>query len=508
MAFRFEEPFFYIILQKTNTIIMKTINQLKPVEVFTQFNDILKVPRPSKKEEKIILFLLDFAKKHKLTAKKDSVGNILITKAATKGFEKKQTVVLQSHLDMVCEKNSNSKHDFDKDPINAVVEGEWITAKGTTLGADDGIGMAAQLALLASKTIQHGKIECLFTVDEETGLTGAFALKPGFFTGKTLLNLDSEDEGELFIGCAGGRDSVATLKFENKKTPGKQVALKISVSGLTGGHSGDDIHKGYANSVKIATRFLWQINESYSIRLSSFEGGNLRNAIAREASAVFVVTSELPKKVIGDFELFSTAIKNEYAITEPNMALTIELCEKPQYVIDRKSQFRLLNALYACPHGVIAWSQEMPGLVETSTNLASIKQISKNKFEVTTSQRSSVESSKIDIVSMVSSVFLLAGFNVKNSNGYPGWKPNTNSKILNISKTSYNKLFGKYPVVRAIHAGLECGLFLEKYPQLDMISFGPTLRGVHSPSERLHIGTVQKFWDLLLEILKNIPAGK
>ncbi|PIP54379.1 MAG: cytosol nonspecific dipeptidase [Bacteroidetes bacterium CG23_combo_of_CG06-09_8_20_14_all_32_9] len=485
---------------------MKTISQLKPVEVFTYFNEILKVPRPSKKEEKIILYLLNFAKKHKLRAKKDSAGNVLISKPATKGYEKKQTVVLQCHIDMVCEKDNNIKHNFEKDAIISIIDGEWIKAKGTTLGADDGIGMAAQLALLASKTIPHGKIECLFTVDEETGLTGAFALKPGFFTGKILLNLDSEDEGELFIGCAGGRDSVATLKFENKKTPGKQVALKLSVSGLTGGHSGDDIHKAFANSLKIAARFLWQIQKKYGLRLSSFEGGNLRNAIPREAYAVFVVTKELPVKILKDFEVFSNTIRNEYAITEPNMTLTLEHCEKPKYVIDRKSQFRLLNALYACPHGVIAWSQEMPGLVETSTNLASVKFISKNKIEVTTSQRSSVESAKTDIVNMVSSVFSLAGFKINVSDGYPGWKPNTNSKILNISKVAYNKLFGKYPVVRAIHAGLECGLFLEKYPELDMISFGPTLRGVHSPSERLHIETVQKFWDLLREILKNIPA--
>ncbi|NCO55819.1 MAG: aminoacyl-histidine dipeptidase [Bacteroidetes bacterium] len=487
---------------------MASLNKLKPIEVFQQFEEILKVPRPSKKEGKIILFLLDFAKKHNLKVKKDSVGNVLISKPATKGYEKKQTVVLQSHIDMVCEKNNNIKHDFEKDSIIPIVDKEWVKAKGTTLGADDGIGVASQLALLASNKLQHGKIECLFTVDEETGLTGAFALKPKFFTGKILLNLDSEDEGELFIGCAGGKDTVATLKYQNKKTPGKQVALKISISGLTGGHSGDDIHKGFANALKILTRFLWFTQQNYGLRLSKFEGGNLRNAIAREASAIFVVTTDLPNKIIKDFEIFSNDIKSEYSITEPNMTLKIELCDKPQYVTDKKSQFRLLNALYGCPHGVIAWSMEMPGLVETSTNLASVKFISKNKIEVTTSQRSSVESAKNDIVNMVSSIFILAGFNVKNSDGYPGWKPNTNSKILNISKTAYNKLFGKEPVVRAIHAGLECGLFLEKYPKLDMISFGPTLRGVHSPSERLQISTVQKFWDLLLEILKNIPSIK
>ncbi len=487
---------------------MAILNKLQPSEVFQQFEEILKIPRPSKKEEKIIRFLLDFAKKHKLKADKDKAGNVLISKPATKGFEKKKMVVLQSHMDMVCEKNNLTKHDFDKDPITPVIEGEWIKAKETTLGADDGIGMAAQLALLASNKIAHGHIECLFTVDEETGLTGAFALKPGFFNAKILLNLDSEDEGELFIGCAGGKDTVARLKYEKKKTPGKQIAYKLTVSNLTGGHSGDDIHKGFANANKIATRFLWQIDDDYGIRLASFDGGNLRNAIAREASAVFTVKVEIPKEIERDFKAFSKAIKDEYSVTEPNMTLTLAKCGKPEFVIDSDSQFDLLNSLYACPHGVISWSMDMPGLVETSTNLASVKFAGKNKIEITTSQRSSVESSKTDIVNMVESVFLLGNCDVEHSNGYPGWKPNTKSEILEITRKAYSRLFKKEPVVRAIHAGLECGLFLEKYHDLDMISFGPTLRGVHSPTERLHIGSVQKFWDLLIEVLKNIPVQK
>jgi dipeptidase D len=487
---------------------MATINKLQPVEVFQQFEEILKIPRPSKKEEKIIKFLLDFAKKNKLKAEKDKAGNVLITKPASKGLEKKKTVVLQSHMDMVCEKNNATKHNFDKDPIIPIIDGEWIKAKETTLGADDGIGIAAQLALLVSDKIKHGPIECLFTVDEETGLTGAFALKPGFITGKILLNLDSEDEGELFIGCAGGKDTVATLKFENEKTQGKQSAYKFSVSNLTGGHSGDDIHKGYANANKLATRFLWQIDDDYGIRLSSFEGGNLRNAIAREATAIFAVGSDVAKTIENDFKVWVKAIKSEFSVTEPKMTLKLEKCEKPAFVIDEDAQFDLLNSLYACPHGVISWSMDMPGLVETSTNLASIKFSQKNKIEITTSQRSSVESSKTDIVNMVESVFLLGNCEVIHSNGYPGWKPNTKSEILDITRKAYSRLFKKEPVVRAIHAGLECGLFLEKYPDLDMISFGPTLRGVHSPSERLHIGSVQKFWDLLIEVLKNIPLKK
>ena len=487
---------------------MATINKLQPAEVFQQFEEILKIPRPSKKEEKIIKFLLDFAKKHKLKADKDSAGNILISKPATKGFEKKKTVVLQSHMDMVCEKNNATKHDFDKDPIIPIIDGDWIKAKDTTLGADDGIGIAAQLALLASDKIKHGPVECLFTVDEETGLTGAFALKPGFFKGSILLNLDSEDEGELFIGCAGGKDTVANLKYEKKKLPGKQIAYKLNVSNLTGGHSGDDIHKGYGNAIKIANRFLWLIDDDYGIRLSSFDGGNLRNAIAREATAIFTVKDEIQKEIEKDFKAFSKAVKAEFAVTEPNMTLSLTKCKKPDFVLDADSQFDLLNAIYACPHGVISWSMDMPGLVETSTNLASVKFIGKNKIEITTSQRSSVESSKTDIVNMVETVFLLANCEVKHSNGYPGWKPNTKSEILDITRKAYSTLFKKEPVVRAIHAGLECGLFLEKYPELDMISFGPTLRGVHSPTERLHIKSVQKFWDLLIEVIKNIPSNK
>jgi len=484
---------------------MNKLNTLKPNEIFEQFEQILKIPRPSKKEKKIIEYLLAFAKKNNLKAKKDSVGNVLIYKQATKGYEKLKTVVLQSHVDMVCEKDSNIKHNFEVDPIIPIIENGWVKAKGTTLGADDGIGVAAQLALLASKTIKHGNIECLFTIDEETGLTGAFALKPNFFSGKILLNLDSEDEGELFIGCAGGKDTVATLKIEKNKTPGKQIPFKISVNGLTGGHSGDDIHKGYANSIKIITRFLWSIEQKYNLRISEFVGGNLRNAIPREAYATFTVTNDVEKKVVNYFKEFQKNIKLEYNITEPKLNLLLEECEKPQFVINRKSQINLLNALLACPHGVISMSAEMPGLVETSTNLASVKFIEKNKIEVTTSQRSSVESAKDYIVNMVSAVFSQCGFSFRNSDGYPGWKPNTKSEILEISKKSYFKLFKKEPIVRAIHAGLECGLFLEKYPELDMISFGPTLRGVHSPSERLEISSVQKFWDLLLEILQKIP---
>ena len=485
------------------------LEKLNPSLVWKYFEEILAIPRPSKKEEKIIAYLEAFAKNNKLEYKIDKAGNVLISKPATRGYERVKTVVLQSHVDMVCEKNSDSKHNFDTDPIIPMIDGEWLKAKETTLGADNGIGVATQLALLASKDVEHGPLECLFTVDEETGLTGAFALKPGFFTGKILINLDSEDEGEIFIGCAGGKDTVATMKFEPKKAPGKQIALKISVSGLRGGHSGDDIHKGYANAVKLLTRILYLLDQKYGYRLANIDGGNLRNAIAREAYAIIYVTHEKVTKIKDEVYAFEKILKDEYKHTESNLKVAMEELDKksrPETIIDKRTQPKIIQSLYACPHGVIAWSQDMPGLVETSTNLASIKIKGKNKIEITTSQRSSVESAKTDVVNMVETVFLLAGADVKHSNGYPGWKPNPQSPILEVSKKVYQQLFNEDPKVKAIHAGLECGLFLEKYPDLDMISIGPTMRGVHSPDERLHIPSVEKFWKFLTEILVNVPS--
>lgn len=484
---------------------MGKLSHLEPKAIWENFEQICSIPHPSKKEEKIIAYLEAFAKKNKLEYKIDKAGNVLISKSATKGFDKLKTVVLQSHVDMVCEKNSNSKHNFDTDPIIPVIDGDWLKAKETTLGADNGIGVATQLALLASKEIEHGPIECLFTVDEETGLTGAFALKPGFFNGKILINLDSEDEGEIFIGCAGGKDTVAILKYEPKKAPGKQIPLKLTVSGLRGGHSGDDINKGYANAVKLLTRILFTLDQKYGIKLSAIDGGNLRNAIAREAYAVFYVTHEKVSKIEKEVELFFKAFKEEYKHTEENINVQIEKTSKAETIIDRKTQPKLLQSLYACPHGVIAMSMDMPGLVETSTNLASVKMKGKNKIEITTSQRSSVESAKADIVNMVECALALSGAEVKHSNGYPGWKPNPKSPILEVSTNVYKKLFKKEAKVKAIHAGLECGLFLEKYPELDMISIGPTMRGVHSPDEKLEIPSVEKFWKFLTEILINIP---
>lgn len=484
---------------------MKVLATLQPEKIWSLFEEICAIPRPSKKEGKIIQYLLDFGKKNGLETRRDTIGNVLISKPATKGKENLSSIILQSHVDMVCEKNSDVVFDFGKDAIKPYIDGEWVKAKGTTLGADDGIGVAAQLALLVATDVAHGPLECLFTVDEETGLSGAFALGKGFFKSKILLNLDSEDEGEIFIGCAGGIDTVASFSYEKKSVPSNHIAYKINISGLKGGHSGDDIEKRLGNSNKILNRILWTATKKYQAKISNIDAGNLRNAIAREATAILVMPED--KTIIESFETyfnqFAIDIKFELAITEPDLALKLESTQLPAFVIDNKTQNNLVNALYACPHGVIAMSQSMPGLVETSTNLASIK-FENDKIVVTTSQRSSINSSKHDIANMVESVFVLAGAKVEHSDGYPGWTPNTNSEILKITKKSYKKLFGVEPKVRAIHAGLECGLFLEKYSDLDMVSFGPTLRGVHSPAEKINIPSVQKFWDLLVEVLGNV----
>ena len=483
---------------------MNSIKNLKPALLWKYFDDICKVPRPSKKEEKIIKFLLNFGKSNGLETNQDKAGNIVIRKAASPGKEKMKTVILQSHMDMVCEKLSEIDHDFDIDPIKTYIEDGWVKAKGTTLGADDGIGIAAQMAILSSDDIEHGPIECLFTVDEETGLTGAFALEKGFLKGDILINLDSEDEGELFIGCAGGIDTVAELNFRKESIPDGHKAYKIIIDGLRGGHSGDEIDKGYGNSLKIANRLLWQAGKELGLRICNFSGGKFRNAIPRDANATILLPA---KNVDNYFKLFNSLkenIKNELLITEPGLKIKIEESDIPDFVIDKNCQDNLLNSLYACYHGVYTMSQSMKGMVETSTNLATIK-YTDDKIIITTSQRSSVNSAKLDMAGTVESVFLLAGAKVTHTDGYPGWTPKIESEILNISKDSYVKLFGIDPIVRSIHAGLECGLFLEKYPELDMISFGPTLKGVHTPDEKIDIKTTQKFWDHLVDVLNNIP---
>ena len=478
--------------------------ELKPASVFHYFAEICKVPRPSKKEEKIIAYLMNFAEEQGLEAKKDEAGNILIKKPATPGLENLKTVILQSHIDMVCEKNSDSNHDFLNDPIETYIDGEWLKAKGTTLGADNGIGMATQLAILAANDIQHGPLECLFTVDEETGLTGAFALKEGFMDGDILINLDSEDEGELFIGCAGGANTTAEFAYSEIDAPQDYFFFKVAIKGLTGGHSGDDINKNRANANKLLNRFLTQVAAKYDMYLCQIDGGNLHNAIPREASAICAIPMKHKEDVRIDMNIYTAEIENEFSVTEPNLRTELGSESPCAKAIDRDTVARLLKSVYAVHHGVYAWSQDMPGLVETSSNLASIKMVD-GKIKIVTSQRSSILSSRKDMSETVRSAFQLGGAEVKTSDGYPGWKPNPASPILKVAIDSYKKLFGVEPEVKAIHAGLECGLFLEKYPHLDMFSTGPTLRGVHSPDERMHIPAVDKFWKHLLDVLVNVP---
>jgi dipeptidase D len=487
---------------------MESLLNLQPQAVFGYFDEICKIPRPSKKEKKIVEYLIEFAEKHSLEYKKDSVGNILISKPATEGMEKVQTVALQSHVDMIAEKNDNVVHNFDSDPIVTYIENGWVKAKGTTLGADCGIGMAAMLAILADGESRHGALECLFTVDEETGLTGAKALPKNFFSGKILLNLDSEDDGELFIGCAGGIDTTVKLTYITEPVPSDYVGFKLSITGLSGGHSGDDINKGRPNAIKLLNRFLWRTSLMYDFRLSAYDGGNLRNAIPREASAILCISSDLAPKIMKNYSIFKRHLEEEYRHIEKKMLLEFTSVETPHHVIDEISQLDILAAIQACPSGVIAMSTKIDGLVETSTNLASVKFVHGREALITTSQRSSIRSKLYDAVDTIKSLFSLTSARVTTSNAYPGWEPNTDSEILGITKDVYKRLFNEEPKVKAVHAGLECGLFLEKYPGLDMISFGPTIRDVHSPNEKLEIATVDKFWNLLKNVLAEIPEKK
>lgn len=479
---------------------------LSPKILWEAFDGITRVPRPSKHEEQIIQYLLDFAHKHSIEVHKDAAGNLLMRKPATPGYENRKSIVLQSHIDMVTEKNAGTEHDFMRDPIQTYIDGDWVKAKGTTLGADDGIGVAAQLAILIDDTIEHGPIECLFTVDEETGLTGAFALEEGFFNSKILLNLDSEDEGEIFIGCAGGVDTIGELPVHYVSSPNNSSFFRLDVKGLKGGHSGDDIHKGHANAIKLLVRTLDIINRQVPIDLVRIEGGNLRNAIAREAYAVFAFDSERAAEIEQVAADYAKALQFEYRSTEPLLQIALSPSQRETKVLSLDSQRMLIFLLYGMPHGVLEMSREIPGFVETSTNLVSVKQQDASTFLITTSQRSSVESAKQMAAVMVENLFRLAGATFKHSDGYPGWAPDPNSEILRISEELYTKRFQTKPIVRAIHAGLECGLFLKKYPNLDMISFGPTIRGAHSPDERLQISSVVKFWDFLLDILKHAPT--
>lgn len=483
------------------------ITDLQPSAIWNYFHQITQIPRPSKKEERILAYLLDFARQHNLEAKQDKAGNILITKPATPGKENVPAIILQSHVDMVCEKNSDITLDFDNDPIETIIDGDWVKANGTTLGADNGIGVAAQMAILAADDIAHGKIEALFTVDEETGLTGANSLQKDLLTGNILINLDTEEEGEIYIGCAGGKGTKAYFKYKEKEVPKKYFWCKVQVKGLRGGHSGSDIDKKLGNANKILTRFLHSLTrKKYGMVLSEIGGGNLHNAIPREAYALLGVKEKYKEDIRVKLNNFLAQVQDEYKHTDPGLDIQLESVQIPSKVINKKTTERLISALYACPHGVIGMSYDIPGLVETSTNLAAVKMIDNHLIEVSTSQRSSVESQKEYVVNMVSSVFELAGTKIIHNDGYPGWQPNPDSKILKLAEKEYEALFNKSAKVKAIHAGLECGLFLEKYPHLDMISIGPDMTDVHSPDEKMKISSVGKFWDFLVRILENMPA--
>ncbi|MBO5456412.1 MAG: aminoacyl-histidine dipeptidase [Muribaculaceae bacterium] len=483
------------------------IKNLQPQLVFSIFDEITKVPRPSKKEEKIRQYLLDYAKKHDIAVKTDEVGNVVMSKPATPGHEDAPTVILQGHMDMVCE--SNNKHfDFENSPIETVIDGDWIRANGTTLGADNGIGMAAALAALTDDSYTHGPLEALFTVDEETGMTGANNLGEGMISGTMLLNLDSEDDAEIFVGCAGGVDTQAFFHYNRSFAPKDFLYFKINIEGLNGGHSGGDIHLGRANANKLLARFLFDLSGKHEVVVSEIDGGNLRNAIPRASHAVIGVHTSKKELVRTMLNLYIADLENEYKGLEPNLKITMESVDTPDFTIDQTTSINLIRALYCAPHGVVSMSRELEGLVETSTNLASVKMAPDNTIVVTTSQRSSVESRKWDIARQVEAVFLLAGAEVKHGDGYPGWQPNLESPIMKISRDAYEELYGVTPAIKAIHAGLECGLFLTKYPYLDMVSFGPTLRDVHSPSERMYIPAVERFWGQLKRTLEKVAELK
>ena len=453
----------------------------------------------------MIEYLTNWGKSHQLETAVDETGNVIIRKSATPGMENRKTLILQSHMDMVCEKLVDLDFDFDRDAIQTYVDGEWLRAKGTTLGADDGIGCAIELAILDSDDVEHGPLECVFTRDEEIGLTGAEGMKAGFMTGDMLINLDSEDEGQIFVSCAGGRNTTATFHFEKEEAPQGLFFLQVSLKGLIGGHSGDDINKKRANALKVLARFLYQTQERYGLRLAYFNAGKLHNAIPRDGVALFGVPADKKENVRADWNVFANDVTEEYHVTEKTMQFNMESA-KAEKVLPVEVSTRLIQALQAADNGVFAMCQdeEIAWLVETSNNVASIV-TTDNEAKVICSQRSNVMSALDNQAATIKAVFQLAGAEVVQGEGYPAWRMNPNSQLTALTVETYKKLFNKEPKVLGIHAGLECGLFSEKYPHLDMVSFGPTLRGVHSPDERLHIPTVQMIWDHLLEILKNVP---
>ncbi|MDD3489895.1 MAG: aminoacyl-histidine dipeptidase [Paludibacter sp.] len=481
------------------------IRQLEPKALWQHFYSLTQVPRPSGKKEPVGTFIENFGKSLGLETLRDEVGNVLVRKPATPGMENRKAVVLQAHMDMVPQKNSGIAHNFETDPIQAYIDGEWVTAKDTTLGADNGIGVAAAMAVLESKDIAHPAIEMFITVDEETGMFGAFGLQPGFLKGDILINMDSEDEGELYVGCAGGLDANITFAYQEVEVPEGDVALKVSLTGLKGGHSGVDIHLQRANANKLMFRFLKEAVAEYEARLASIDGGSLRNAIPREAFAVITVPEEGVQDIL-DFaaecqELFTEEFKG----VEGNITLSVEQVDLPSGLLPEEIQDDLINGVTACFNGVYRVLPELPSVVETSNNLAIIKSNGKT-VELKSLLRSSVDSRKEELASVIESTFALAGAKIEFTGGYPGWKPNLNSPILKEMTTVYENKYGKTPKVMIIHAGLECGILGTNYPNMDMISFGPTIRYPHSPDEKVNIATVKMFWDYLVETLANIPV--
>lgn len=483
----------------------KSILDLEPKLLWKHFHSLTQIPRPSKKEERIIQFMKEFGESLGLETIVDKVGNVIIRKPATPGMEDRVGVVLQGHLDMVPQKNSDKVHDFEKDPIETIIDGEWVKANGTTLGSDNGMGVAAAMAVLEDKTLVHGLVEALFTTDEESGMTGANNLQPDVLKGDILINMDSEDEGELYIGCAGGINGNFKFRYKEEAVPAGTKAYKINVAGLKGGHSGLDIPLGRGNSCKIMIRLLNHGANDHGLRLSSIDAGNMRNAIPREANAVVVMPEGETDKFKECFDKMVSKIKAELSVTEPGLTISIEATDAPSYVMDTDTQTRMIKAVYGCPNGVIRMSDAMPGLVETSTNL-SIVNSKDGVITVLCLLRSSVDSAKKDLVNMMGSIFELAAAEVSFDGEYPGWKPNPDSTILKLMQDVYNKKYGKIPEIKAIHAGLECGILGAAYPNWDMISFGPTIRYPHSPDEKVNIPSVGKFYDFLVETLKNVPV--
>ena len=481
------------------------IRQLQPQALWNKFADLNAVPRPSKKEERVIAFMKDFGKNLGLETIEDEVGNVIIKKPATEGMENRTTIVMQSHLDMVHQKNGDTVFDFDTQGIEMVVEGDWVKAKGTTLGADNGLGVATIMAILESTDIQHPAIEALFTIDEETGMTGAMGLKGGLLTGAILLNLDTEEDDEIGVGCAGGIDVTATRTYEEEETPEFKIGYKISVKGLQGGHSGMQIHEGLGNANKIMNRVLFDGFENFGLRISEIDGGSLRNAIPRESNAVVAIDAIHEDAFLLEMALMSTTIKKELKTMEPDLEISVSNVDTPNKIMDLGVQEGLTRALYAALNGVYRMSADIPELVETSNNIARVI-VKDGHIKISCLTRSSVESAKIDLANMLRATFELTGCEVELSGDYPGWTPNMDSAILKVMAKLYEDLNGEKPHVAACHAGLECGILGQNYPNMDMISFGPNIKGAHSPDERAQISSAQKYWNFVLEILKAIPV--